>query len=75
MPPGTEQTGTATSGGRNETLNHKVQLDAIPAIVTVADADADRERRRERKRQARRKREEAGYILKCLQSGERTLYL
>ncbi|KAL2859823.1 uncharacterized protein BJX67DRAFT_376027 [Aspergillus lucknowensis] len=75
MPPSTEPTDTATSGGRNETSNPEARPEAIPANPTVADADADRERRWERKRQARRRREEAGYILKDLRSRERTLYL
>lgn len=62
-----------TSGGRDETSNPEARPD--PANPAAADAVADRERRRERKRQARRRREEAGYILKDLRSGERILYL
>ncbi|GFF18978.1 hypothetical protein BDQ94DRAFT_163937 [Aspergillus terreus] len=75
MPPGTEPTDTATSGCRDETSNPEARPEAAPANPAVADADADRERRQERKRQARRRREEAGYILKDLRSGERILYL
>lgn len=75
MPPSTEPTDTATSGGRHETSNPEARPEATLANPAVADADADRERRRERKRQARRRREEAGYILKDLRSGERILYL
>ncbi|RDH27070.1 hypothetical protein BDQ94DRAFT_163937 [Aspergillus welwitschiae] len=59
MPPSTEPTDTATSGGRDET-SPEARPDATPANPA---------------RQARRRREEAGYILKDLQSGERTLYL
>ena len=77
MPPSTEPTNTTTRGGRDETSNPEARPDTTPANPAVADADADRERRRgrERKRQARRRREEAGYILKGLRSGEQALYL
>ncbi|KAJ5175694.1 uncharacterized protein N7482_001571 [Penicillium canariense] len=75
MPPSTEPTDAATSGGRDETSTPKARPEATPANPAVADANADRERRRERKRQARRRREEAGYILEDLRSGERILYL
>lgn len=75
MPPSTEPTDTATSGGHDGTSTPAARPEATPANPAVADADADRERRRARKRQARRRREEAGYILKDLLSGERILYL
>ncbi|KAI3124174.1 hypothetical protein CBS147326_8403 [Penicillium roqueforti] len=75
MPPSTEPADTATSRGRNKTSNPEERPSATPANPTVADTGAGNERRRERKRQAKRRREEAGYILKGLRSGERALYL
>jgi hypothetical protein len=75
MPPSTDPQDNITTSGPSEPSqpNGEQRSESVPA--GNADATAERELRREEKRLARRRREQARYILRKLETGQQTLYL